>query len=86
MSQSKTFTVPSFGPNDLLTSDKIGERAVKVSIENLGEVGFLIATQLASLVEAQEQTLSQLKLLNARTEEAFETNIQEDDADVYSGH
>ena len=28
----KTYTVPDFGPNDLLTSDKINERAVKTSL------------------------------------------------------
>lgn len=31
MSASRTFTVPDFGPNDILTSDQIDIRAVKVS-------------------------------------------------------
>ena len=31
MSDARTFTVPDFGPNDLLSSDKIGARRVKVS-------------------------------------------------------
>ena len=31
MTSKRTFTVQDFGPNDLLTSDQIGERAVKVS-------------------------------------------------------
>lgn len=30
MSDARTFTVPDFGPNDLLSSDKIGARRVKV--------------------------------------------------------
>ena len=34
MSSNRTFTVPDFGPNDLLTSNEIGVRRVKVSTDN----------------------------------------------------
>ncbi len=34
MSDNRTFTVPDFGPNDLLTSDKIGTRRIKTSTDH----------------------------------------------------
>ena len=37
---NRTFTVPDFGPNDLLTSDKIGARRVKVSSESTSLTAF----------------------------------------------
>jgi len=72
-------------PSSLLTTnDK--DMLLKISVGNLSDIAFLMASQLSSLLEVQQETLSQLKLLNARIEEAFETNITEDDANVYSGN
>lgn len=65
-------------PSALLTSnDK--DMLLKVSIGNLSDVAYVLASQLSSLVESQENTVLQLRLLNAKTEEAFETQITQDD-------
>lgn len=72
-------------PSSLLTTND-EDMLLKISVGNLPDIAFLMASQLSSLLEAQQETVSQLKLLNARIEEAFETNITEDDVNVYSGH
>lgn len=79
MSQSRTFTVQDFGPNDLLTSDKIGERSVKVSITDAQNVDGPLSSLVFDLVASNVAILEQLKLLNARFEETFNTKIEECD-------
>lgn len=65
-------------PSTLLTSnDK--DMLLKVSIGNLSDVAYVLASQLSSIVEYQENIALQLRLLNAKTEEAFETQITQDD-------
>lgn len=71
-------------PNDTLTSDVVNERAFKVSLSNLDEVAHLVATQLSTIVDSMTDLNNQMALLNARLEEAFETQIKEEDTDVYS--
>ena len=79
MSDARTFTVPDFGPNDLLTSDKIGERAVKVSLDNLSDVEVILLQALNDVSTSLCNISEQIKLLNARVEEAFETGLTTDD-------
>lgn len=79
MSQRRTFTVPEFGPNDLLTSDKIGERAVKVEEVNPQDELSPIGSLLFDLVSTSASILEQVRLINARFEEALNTKITEAD-------
>ncbi len=81
MSNNRTFTVPDFGPNDLLTSDKIGDRAVKVSLENLSDIERILIEVISRMNDQLENISIELKLLNARYEEACETGINEGDID-----
>tara|TARA_R110002096_G_scaffold428601_1_gene640516 strand:- start:163 stop:405 length:243 start_codon:yes stop_codon:yes gene_type:complete len=69
-------------PSDTLTSDKVGERAYKVSLDNQEIVSSLVeALTLATLkVESQNtDIIEQLKLLNLRFEEAFDTKMNAED-------
>ena len=64
-------------PEDLLTSKIEGERKLKVDAD--------LAAQLAVAFIESESTnakmLTQLKLLNARFEEAFNTGLEEKDCE-----
>lgn len=75
----KHYTIQDFGPSDLLTSKKIGERAVKVSLDNLTDVELLIIRAIADLSSSICVIADQSRLLNARIEEAFNTGISEED-------
>ena len=86
MSDNRTWTVPDFGPNDLLTSDKIGERAVKVSLDNLSDVEGLLVSSLFGISDTLLEINRQMRLLNTRIEEAFETKIKESDIDEHTGY
>ncbi len=74
-----TYTVPDFGPNDLLTSDKIGERRVKVETKEFDPSG-----------NESRNTVTQEKLVAQRTDNInvqFQYNvpINEDTGDVDGG-
>ena len=68
-------------PNDTLTSDVINERAFKVSIENLSAVGSVLAARLIEMESMNNEILEQMKLLNNRFEETFNTGLNETDND-----
>ena len=66
-------------PKDLLTSKFEGARSLKVSINEVGE---LLKTLTLALIESESvnhELLSEVKLLNSRIEEAFNTKIQAGD-------
>lgn len=68
-------------PNDTLTSDIVNERSFKVSIDNLTELYQLTAASLVDSNSVNKKILEQLRLLNNRFEEAFNTKISEIDND-----
>lgn len=71
-----TYTIPDFGPADLLDSEKIGIRRVKVVTESDGQ---FMAETLYSIQRTNLQILEQMRLLNARFEESFPTSIRAED-------
>lgn len=68
-------------PSDTLTGDKIGERAYKVAIDNMVELNTSLALTVIELESSNKRILEQLKLLNDRFEEAFNTGLTEIDHD-----
>ena len=68
-------------PIDLMTSELRGDRRLKVSDDSLATV-----IELMMLANAQNESqnnliISELKLLNARFEEAFNTGLEEKDCE-----
>ena len=68
-------------PDDLMTTDHPYARALKVSMENIAEIQSSLLVTLSDLIQSNVDIEKQLKLLNVRVEEAFETHIQEIDID-----
>lgn len=66
-------------PNDLLTNEKVNDRRLKVSNADDLNTNSITAKLLNEVVSTNRQILAQLKLLNARTEEAFNTKIEDID-------
>ena len=66
-------------PDDLLDSDYPYLRNVKVSLQNLTELQAVILQTFNELIESNKNIEKQLKLLNARSEEAWNTEIEECD-------
>lgn len=75
------YTLPGIF-SDLLTSEKIGDRKFKVSVENLSEIGKLLTISLLKTHEQNDLIIQELKLLNLRFEEMAETKITKDDIEV----
>jgi len=55
---------------------------VRVNIKNLTEIGALLAGFFIKLTDQNEQTISQLRLLNARIEEMGNTGISLKDVEL----
>ncbi len=68
-------------PEDLLTSDIENERRLKVSSASDIDTNSITAQLLSSVVSTNRDVLAQLKLLNARVEEAFNTGIEGKDCE-----
>ena len=66
-------------PDDLLDSDHPYLRSVKVSLQNLTELQAVMLQTFNELIESNKNIEKQLKLLNARSEEAWNTEIEECD-------
>ncbi len=65
-------------PNDILTSDTVNERRLKVEASDAGELLKLNA-KVDGLQSLFESVNENLELLNARFEEAFNTGISKED-------
>ena len=65
-------------PNDILTSDTVNERRLKVEVSDAGELLKLNA-KVDGLQSLFESVNENLELLNARLEEAFNTGISKED-------
>lgn len=81
MSHTKPYSIKDFGPSDLLDSEVENERAVKVSLNNLTAVEQMLFRALSDLIDTNGLVLDQMKLMNARIEEAFETRINLEDVE-----
>ena len=74
-------------PIDLMTSELRNERRLKVEAEILAETGGSLELLLLRLISVSssenqsERILEQLKLLNLRFEETFNTGLNESDLD-----
>lgn len=66
-------------PSDLLDSDVEFKRNFKVSVKNLEEISLASNEKFISMVSILDSILSELKLLNARTEEMGNTGINLND-------
>ena len=75
---NKQFTIKGL-PNDLLTDEVVNERKLKVSNDNDRNTDSITASLLNEISVTNKGILSQLILLNARIEEAFNTKIKEMD-------
>lgn len=62
-------------PSDMVTSEIIGDRKLKVSIENLNQLGDLLSMSFAKMHEQNTLIINELKLLNLRFEEMANTNL-----------
>ena len=70
-----------YQPIDLMTSEKVNDRRLKVEAEIISsEALILFVAQSLITVESQNsQIIDELKLLNMRIEEAFNTKIKAGD-------
>lgn len=66
-------------PEDLLTNKIEGERKVKVSSLSDSDTNSIIAALLSQISSSNNDIRDQLKLLNARFEEAFNTRLEGED-------
>lgn len=63
-------------PEDLLTSKTEGSRSIKVSSLSDSDTNSIIAALLSQISSSINDIRGQLKLLNARFEEAFKTRLE----------
>lgn len=62
--------------SDMFTDENnVGSRSLKTSIQNTNELLTVFNKALVDLTETNQLILSEMRLLNARIEEAFETRI-----------
>ena len=73
------YNIQDFGPSDLMTSDKVGDRALKVSLTNLTDVEKMLLKALTDMSINLCNMNEQITLLNARFESVHETTIKTDD-------
>ena len=83
------YNIQDFGPSDLMSSDVVGERALKValtssdaldvSLVNLTEVEKMLLKALTDISINLCSINEQITLMNARFEDVHETTIETDD-------
>lgn len=66
-------------PSDVMDSEVINNRNIKVSIQNLEQIAGMLLQAQAQISNSLEEISTQIKLLNARYESVHETSVGEED-------
>lgn len=65
--------------SSLIVTEFNGDEDGENPVDTVAELGVLLSQQLSTMIVHQCENIKQLRLLNARVEEAFETGIDEVD-------